>query len=119
MLVYDFIRWWYGPGWCGVGRSLQRRLHGLADTFSVGILLRTLFAPWRRIISYPGAGIGDHLRALGDNLVSRCIGFVVRLFVLVAAAVSSVLLLLAGLIQLLTWPVLPLAALGCLVWGIF
>jgi hypothetical protein len=118
MLAYEFLRWWYGPGWVGIGQNLKRRLGALSETFSVGILLRTLFAPWRRIVTYPGAGIGAHLRAMGDNLVSRFIGFLVRLTVLIAAAASSAVLLLLGALQLAAWPVLPVAALGLLVWGL-
>jgi hypothetical protein len=118
MLAYEFLRWWYGPGWSGVVRNLQRRLKGVGEAFSVGILLRTLFAPWRRIVSYPGAGIGPHLRAMGDNLVSRCVGFLVRLLVLIAAAFSAVALLALGFVQLVAWPVLPPAAIGLIVWGV-
>jgi len=118
MLAYEFLRWWYGPGWSGVIRNLQRRIHTLGEAFSVGILLRTLFAPWRRIVTYPGVGIGPRLRAMGDNLVSRCIGFLVRLLVLIAAAVSAVALLILGLVQLAAWPVLPAAAIGLIAWGL-
>ena len=118
MLAVDFIRWWYGPGWAGVSSAIKRRLQTLAAMFSVGVLLQTLFSPWRRIMTYPGSGLGEHLRALGDNIVSRCIGFVVRIMALLAAAGGFVVLLAVGLVQLILWPMLPLAAIGLLVWGI-
>ena len=118
MLALEFFSWWYGRGWADAGLRLRHGLSHLADTFSVAILLRTLFSPWRRIISYPGAGLSNHMRALVDNVVSRCIGFIVRLFVLLAAAVSFILVLAIGSIGLLTWPLLPLSAVGLLIWGI-
>ncbi len=118
MLVYEFFRWWYGPGWIGVGRGLNRRLSNLAEAFSVDLLLRTLFAPWRRIVSYPEASLGAHFHALIDNFVSRCIGFIVRLSVIIAAGLSAVVLLILGVGQLVAWPVLPPIALGLIVWGL-
>lgn len=118
MFMLDLVGWWYGSGWSGVLRATQRRMAGLAETFSTKTLLHTLFAPWRRIITYPGAGIDAKLRAIGDNLVSRCVGFTVRFFVLVAAAVSFAFLCIAGLLEIIVWPLLPFLALALIVKGL-
>jgi hypothetical protein len=118
MLIVGLFSWWYGAGWAGALRATERRLRTLAGMFSISILLRTLFSPWRRIISYPGAGLEARLRAFGDNLVSRCVGFTVRFFVLLAAAVAFVLLVLVGFVELIAWPLLPLAGVGLIVWGL-
>jgi hypothetical protein len=118
MFMLGLFSWWYGAGWKGVLSATGRRLSSLADMFSVTILLRTLFSPWKRIISYPGASLDARLRAFGDNLVSRVIGFTVRFFVLLAASVAFVLLLAAGLVELVVWPLLPIAAVALLVKGL-
>lgn len=118
MVMFSLFSWWYGAGWAGVLRSTQHRLASLAGMFSIAILLRTLFSPWKRIISYPGAGLDAKLRALGDNLVSRCIGFIIRFFVLIAAAVTLVLLSIAGFIELLVWPLIPIASVALIVKGV-
>jgi len=118
MFMLDLFSWWYGSGWTGILSSTRRRLAGLAEMFSIATLLRTLFAPWRRIITYPGASIDTKLRALGDNFISRCIGFTVRFFVLLAAAVSFVFLCVAGVLELVLWPLLPLLAIFLLVKGL-
>jgi hypothetical protein len=86
--------------------------------FSVGVLLQTLFSPWRRIMTYPGSGLGAHMRALGDNIISRCVGFVVRIMALLAAAGGFVVLLIFGVVELILWPLLPFAAIGCVIWGV-
>jgi hypothetical protein len=117
MLIVGLFSWWYGKGWAGVARSTHHRLAALAEMFSVDILLRTLFSPWRRIITYPGAGLEARLRAFADNLVSRAVGFTVRLFALLAAAAAFVLLTAIGVIELITWPLVPLLALALLVKG--
>ena len=118
MFMLGLFSWWYGAGWAGVMQATQRRLSKLAEMFSIGILLQTLFSPWRRIITYPGAGIDAKLRAFGDNLVSRCIGFTVRFFVLISAGVAFVVLGLAGLLEIILWPLVPLLAVGLIITGL-
>lgn len=108
MLILELLTWWYGQGWLQVAHSFGKRLTRVAHLFSVPILLRTLWAPWRRIITYPGAGLDARLRAFGDNLVSRCIGFTVRMLVLVAAALILLLTAVGGIILIVLWPVIPL-----------
>lgn len=118
MFMLDLFTWWYGPGWAGVLTSTKRRLDGLSDMFSIKILLRTLFSPWRRIITYPGAGLEARMRAFGDNLVSRCIGLVVRSTVLLVAALAFIVMLAVGLLEIIVWPLLPLAAVGLIIKGL-
>ena len=117
MLVLAFFSWWYGRGWRQVAGSF-RRLRAVSQLFSVGQLLRTLFAPWRRIITYPGASLADKWRAWGDNLFSRMIGFVVRLIVLLAAAIALAIIMLLTALETILWPLLPLAIPGCLIVGL-
>lgn len=118
MLALTLLQWWYGRGWKTVAVRAERRIAGITDAFSVSILLRTLFAPWRRIVTYPGAGLDAKFRALIDNFVSRCVGFVVRVCVLIAAGVSLAALSVIALVQLVLWPLLPVAAVVFLVWGV-
>ena len=118
MLLLSFFSWWYGPGWGQVAASFSQRLAGIADTFSVGQLLRTLFAPWRRIITYPGASLAERFRAWGDNLFSRIIGFLVRFFVLLAALLTALVIIVITVVELLIWPLLPLAVPGLVIAGL-
>ncbi|HEY5442568.1 MAG TPA: hypothetical protein VIJ68_03455 [Candidatus Saccharimonadales bacterium] len=113
-----FFSWWYGRGWNMVATSFKPRLRAVADGFSTRQLLKTWFAPWRRITTEPGSSIEDHWRAGVDNLFSRLVGFVVRSFVLFAAAVC--LAAVAGLTaaEAIAWPLLPLAVPGCLIAGL-
>jgi hypothetical protein len=118
MLIMSFFSWWYGRGWGLVAASFGPRARGVMDAFSVRQLIRTLFAPWRRIITYPGASLDERFRAWGDNMFSRLIGLVVRLFVLLTAMVTLALVAILTFIQLITWPLLPLAVPGCLIVGL-
>jgi hypothetical protein len=118
MVMLEFISWWYGQGWVGVLRGMQRRLYNTAHMFSAGLLLSTLFSPWRRIITYPGSSVQAHVQAAVDNFVSRFVGFIVRLFVLFTALVSLVFVAIVCLIELIAWPLLPCAPLLFLVLGL-
>jgi hypothetical protein len=118
MLVVAFVRWWYGAGWTQVNKTVRRRLQRTAASFSAPTLVRTLFAPWKRIIAAPGAGIDAHIRAMGDNAVSRAVGFTVRLTVLLSAGVSLVFVALAGLLEVILWPLVPVLAVAFIVGGL-
>ena len=86
--------------------------------FSAQILLRTLFAPWRRIVTTPGAGLDAKLRAVGDNLVSRAVGFTVRLIVLFTAGIMLLIVGIVAIVELVAWPLVPVAAVLLFVKGV-
>jgi hypothetical protein len=109
MLVAAFFSWWYGPGWKGVISSFGPRLKGVRESFSVDLLVPTLFAPWKQITSQPGRSLEDRFHAWADNTFSRIIGFIVRSGVLFAALVSLVAVMLLTILEVIVWPLLPLA----------
>ncbi len=118
MLALEFFSWWYTRGWAGLVDAIKRRLAKTAHAFSVPSLLATLFAPWKRITSSAGTGIDAHFQALIDNLISRLVGFAVRILVLVAAGLMMLVVAISGIVGLVLWPLVPPAALILLVWGV-
>jgi hypothetical protein len=115
--MLSFLSWWYGRGWKGVLDSFGPRLKGVLESFSVSQLLRTMFQPWRRIITYPGSSLADKFRAWGDNAISRAVGFTVRTGVVFAAFVTLIAVAVLSAVELVIWPLLPLAIPGCLIAG--
>jgi hypothetical protein len=115
MLAIGFFSWWYSTGWMILAKNVEKRLQKTAAMFSAPSLMRTLFAPWKRIVTNPGAGLSAHLSAIGDNMVSRAVGFTIRLFVLLAALISLVLIAVIGLVQIIVWPLVPFAVVGGIV----
>lgn len=106
-MIIELLRWWYGPGWILAFKRIGSRTAGVANAFSADTLLKTLFAPWKRI-QYSGKSFDAKMRAILDNLVSRTVGFTVRIIVLVSAVV-----MIAGSLALSTaiavmWPLVPL-----------
>jgi len=119
MLALEFFTWWYGQGWLKRWQGIGSYVHKTTQAFSIPILVKTLFDPWRRIISYPGAGLSNHLRAITDNLFSRVIGFCVRVLVMIFAVIILIFITLFGICLALIWPFLPFIALGLIVRGVF
>lgn len=109
MLALELFTWWYGKGWAKVGKHINQLTREIAQSFSMPLLLRTMFAPWRQIITYPGASLDAKFHAFIDNTVSRAIGFVVRLIVLLTALIMVGLTVIVGIILAIIWPLIPLA----------
>ncbi|HTE57263.1 MAG TPA: hypothetical protein VK694_00820 [Verrucomicrobiae bacterium] len=110
MLVIALYRWWYGSGWLWAAARLRHRLSGVGREYSVNILLKTMFSPWKQIISSSGAQstIGLKFNMMIDNLVSRMVGFTVRSLTLMAAGFIWLTTLTIGLVILIAWPIIPL-----------
>ena len=109
MLLVGLVSWWYGAGWRGQVARIAQNLAGVSDFFSVPLLLKTFFAPWRQISAdETGRSLGDQLRASGDKLFSRAIGAFLRFFMIIFGALAMFLLLIFSLIRLIIWPILPL-----------
>ncbi len=106
MVVLDLLGWWYSQGWAWIFSELKRRLTDISESFSVGILLRTLFSPWKQIQS--PVSFRNFLQSKLDNFISRFIGATVRLGMLFAALISYLVVLIAGLLLIVTWPFIPL-----------
>lgn len=117
MLFVGFLQWWYGPGWRKMSARLGIRVRNTFLLFSVPMLIKTLFAPWRRIITYPGTSMQARMRAGLDNLISRFVGLMVRLISLVTAFALITIYAIFGGLLLIAWPLLPLLGPALIVGG--
>jgi hypothetical protein len=110
MFIWLSLRWWYSAGWQWAWeRSVGQRVQWCVETFSLGTLVRTLFAPFKQTFAGQAKGsIGDFFRALVDKTISRVIGFFVRSFLIGIALGCIVFVFITGLLLLLLWPFIPL-----------
>ena len=120
MLIADFLLWWYGPGWLGRLVDVERNVSRWAHYFSLGTLLATLFQPWKQIVTQTGAGQSLKAResAFIDNIVSRFVGFFVRIGVFVCGVFFMIAVMLFSLLFVILWPVLPVSPLLVIVVGL-
>lgn len=113
MIVTDLLAWWYGAAWLEVWRSVLTRAQGVLAAFSVGLLARTLFAPFRQIDAGSVRGsLGLQLHAWFDRTFSRFVGFGVRSVMIVSGCLTAAMVLCAGIVWAIVWlviPILPIA----------
>src|SRR3972149_5977553 len=107
-MLFDLLGWWYKHGWLEAWRKVSEVALSVLAMFAVPVLLRTLFSPWKQIISLPGRSIDEKFRASLDNLISRLIGFLVRLGALMVAALTTLVAGAVALAVAVCWPAIPL-----------
>lgn len=108
MFIVGFFSWWYGAGWVRCISAVRGGLASIYDYFSLDLLLRTLFSPFRQISAGGVRGpIGVQLRAMLDNLISRVIGAVVRTIVIIVGTITLLISCFLGLLRIVVWPLIP------------
>lgn len=109
MLATGLISWWYVDGYSLFAHKLWTKLGDTIDLFSIGSLLKTLFAPYRQIAANEGGdSIDAKILAFIDRLVSRLVGGVARLCIVVFGALIIILQAILSILSLIIWPVLPI-----------
>lgn len=108
MLLMSLIQWWYGDGWRQRVRQIGNGVTGMVDYFSITLLLKSLFQPFRQISAGTVDGAIDaQLRAFADRMVSRLIGAAVRTIIIITGLVAITVQVLLGLLILAIWAIMP------------
>ena len=115
MFLVGIFQWWYGNGLLQYIRQSFLGVLRTADFFSVGLLLKTLFNPFRQISAAPvGGDLSVQLSAFFDKMFSRVIGAVVRSMVIIIGILMILLRFLWMILGIIMWLVLPF--IGIILW---
>lgn len=78
--------------------------------FSVFTLLKTLFAPWRRSKESYGRGfdLKRYAATFIGNMISRILGLIVRIVIIVIGLIVEVFIFLCSIIVFFSWIFAPL-----------
>lgn len=118
-MAFLFLQWFYSDAPRRGAREGVRILANLTSFFSIPLLLTSLFAPWRRdTISLDRLPVRYWTQAILNNVVSRFIGFFIRLAVIVAGSCVLALALVAGVCIMVAWYGLPLLLIASFVYGV-
>ncbi len=81
----------------------------VSQLFSIRLLLRTLFSPWRRLKEYYGRGF-DPVRLLESlliNIMMRFIGFIIRTITIFIGLAAELLAIIVGIMIFIIWFAFP------------
>lgn len=121
MFILGILSWWYGPGWRERVLRLGERLKANMDYFSIDLLLRTFFAPFRQIAAGKINGpLGVQMRAFLDRVISRVIGAMIRFVMIIVGSLAIGFHGIFGGLLLIFWafiPVLPLVGILLFITG--
>ena len=116
MVIVWALSWWYGAGWRARLISLRNQLASSYDYFSIGLLLGSLFSPFRQISAGKVRGpIGVQLRAFVDRQISRIIGACVRVILIITGSLWLAIQAVVGGMAIVLWALVPLLPLVGLV----
>jgi hypothetical protein len=112
-----YVKWHYGEGlreFFGVARNF---LWFVTNFFSFKLLLKTLFAPWRRMgENYEGGfDLAAYASTFIVNTLMRVVGFLTKIVVLLIGLVSYILVLVFSFFLSVIWIFAPAIILGCIV----
>lgn len=105
-----FLTWHYTQGFTRALNGVDFFIQSIFHNFSLPILIRSLFAPWKRMAvedNLPGFNLTRSLENLTFNLISRSIGLVVRTILIFTCLICVVIGTLGGLLYLMLWLLLP------------
>src|SRR3989344_2180235 len=106
----EFLTWHYSYGIDYYIKSWLGSILWIRHYFSLSLLLKTLFAPWKRLVETdiaPGFNLQKKFEVFTFNLISRGIGAAVRLILFGAGIILSLVTVLGGAAGFLFWLTLP------------
>ena len=109
----SFLSWWYGKGLAWRAEKILDGIERSIDTFSLGLLLKTWFAPFRQIdaLGVVNASLEVRIKKFFDKLFSRFIGAFLRTIIMVIGVFYISFRAIWGVIMLILWlisPILPI-----------
>ena len=108
-MVIAVLSWWYTAGWKQYMHTISDRIDRFVDYFSFGLLLKTLFSPYRQISAGRVQGsFAVQWHAFVDRLVSRMIGAMIRTVVLIVGVLALLVVVVISIVQIVLWPIVPL-----------
>ncbi len=117
--MLSYLHWQFivGPAW--LVRTAWNIELALLQYFSVGLMLRTLFAHWHKdAVRYERSSFSQILISFAWNQISRAIGFIIRSTVLAAWLVVQVVYLVLALGIIAAFIAAPFVIAALLVWGL-
>jgi hypothetical protein len=108
----DYLTWHYSRAFSDIFAIWRNITHFIFHFFSIPLLFRTLFAPWKRIEAVretEGLNLGDFLATKIVNLIMRLVGAMMRTILIAVGLAVTGSVVVAGCFFFAAWTLLPVA----------
>jgi len=108
-VIFLWLAWYFIETPKQILRGWKNILSFNLNYFSIPLLFKTLFSYWHQYRWYypRGFDIGQYLEVFFSNLISRILGAVMRMFMIVFGIVVEIIIFIIGMIILIAWLAMP------------
>jgi len=107
-IFYLWFRWVYFKVPKEIIKGWRNFLLFSLHYFSMGLLLKTFFSPWRGYLwKYPRGLTWQHVEVFLSNIISRVLGAIMRTFLIIGGVIAETSIFLLGGVIFLGWLLLP------------
>lgn len=115
---FAYFAWHYGRAFKDLLNVWSNFLWFLFHFFSIPLLLRTFFSPFKRVTEeHTRAGLEDLLGTIAVNIVSRVVGALARFFILLIGSFVLIVWVVALVLLLAFWILAPILLVHALLYG--
>ncbi|MFH1780952.1 MAG: hypothetical protein ABH841_03040 [Candidatus Nealsonbacteria bacterium] len=118
-IFIKYLVWHFLDASRGILRAWQNCLKFNLNYWSVSLLLKTWFSPWRRYRSAYGRNFSltKYFETFTFNMLSRVIGAIMRSVLIVSGLFAEVLIFLSGAAVFVLWLILPFLLILTFIYG--
>lgn len=120
ILILQYLEWYFIERTLKILKAWKGLIFSYFNYFSVLILIKTFFSPWRGISEGYGRGldIQRYTEAFALNTMSRIIGVIYRTFFLIIAVFAETIIIVGGIVIFILWLLFPVLAVLAIYYGI-
>ena len=109
-IVFQWLSWQFFDVPKEILKVWKNFLKFNLNYFSVPLLIKTFFSPWRKYrMSYgKGFDIGRYIEVFFSNLLFRTLGAIMRSFLIILGLLVEIFIIFCGIIIFLGWLILPI-----------
>lgn len=119
-IILGYIKWHYSKAILALSKIWKTILIFLSDYFSLGLLIRNLFDPWKKMNdNYPTRfNLKNYVFAFITNIIVRIVGIIMRSGLILIAVLICMGWIILYPILILGWLMAPVIILGLFILGL-
>ena len=109
-IIIKWFKWHYYGAVGNLIKAWANFLKFNLNFFSIGLLLKTIFSPWRQYKEQYERGFSPSkwFFVFSGNMVSRVIGAIARILFIILGLIMEIFIFISGIVILILWLALPL-----------